>query len=1255
MGSQEEVLYKRRFPEDDPEEGRERHSINLSLVILIAVGLGLCCSMIPFVIIFSRQSAENDLTMVDTLPFFDVPKTPAPSVTAPSRTTPSHLTNRSVTFPDQGHHVTPSGLGPNVCTGSLCRFLAVTLRYSIDYTVDPCKDFYKYVCAGFRGETVFRQVENAVEVATRTDFISAHFPASNQLSWQKAAAMYQACMSFTSSYRTETSDLVTWMKTLNLDLLNKDTLATVDPFEMMVRGSLDFGVEALISITFRSRVFWFGKRLMEMDYSRQQDIWQAEKHYVNDYVLFLAGFGATSYHVYDLALKLRGYENHLEDVAKATPAVNHIIDFVDLSRRSAPYISIVDWDTLLRKYTNNIYEKDDVIDYRQDIGTILAKLFGSKHVDKEGLQYLVAWTIYRQLFEFTVPIYFLKDRSASDACYEHVKKVMKVAITSHYFQSVVPRRMVYQTKYMVSRIRNAFDEALQSSSWLTPKLRALASGELINLTVYVGSPGRRLDADYIEELYKPYPDVPLDRLFPTWIKYLSLNTPLAWRDQKTVLYDDTDVNTYYWPHEEGQSCLRRSHKSVLSLSHHDDTLNETTDSENLCDLVGTMVAYAAYSSLPAKYKSAQGLRSNMDQGRHVLYKRQLPEAENEKKNAYRWMNLYLVLMLLVGLGLLGCLFVLGFIPTKQSEYDATTVLNSIHLYTLLRLTVPYIPDSNQLSWQKAAGMYHACLNFVSEYEPETKYLVEWLTSMDLDILNENRLANVNPIKMIVRGSLELGVPALIYISFTQKEFRNKKRIMQLDYLEDDFSLHDFRHEMADYTEFLLRYGAQPPWDTKMAEIIKSYDDHLRLIESSTNLDQDLEPVRVNTLGIHTAPYVTSDDWINYIMLYTNNTYQAADYIYYRKGALHILVKIYKNMGETALRYLVAWKFFLRLVRFTEPYIFLDNRSASDACYEHVTQVMSLAVLSPFFQTEVPPYVVGRVTNMLNEIRDAYVRAVHYSTWLSTDFRQAAKRKIKEMMIYVGSPGQRFDPPYVELLYKPYPDAPLDLEALFPTWIKALGLSSQYMWMDTKTPLYDETGVSPYYEGDINDITVPTASMLRPFMYAHGVHALNYGGLGTMIGQAIMGALDPRGIHSLNGYVPDARDDVMKEYTKRALCLRKSGQSVLYLTRQGGTLSDGLDSENLADLVGTKMAYDAFQYLVGEQRDQNLAGLNMSVQQLFFVSHCAKWCSENNTAEPPLAPPRARCIVPLMNMREFSSAFGCADKAPMNPKEKCTFW
>ncbi|KAL3223690.1 hypothetical protein MRX96_049691, partial [Rhipicephalus microplus] len=238
---------------------------------------------------------------------------------------------------------------------------------------------------------------------------------------------------------------------------------------------------------------------------------------------------------------------------------------------------------------------------------------------------------------------------------------------------------------------------------------------------------------------------------------------------------------------------------------------------------------------------------------------------------------------------------------------------------------------------------------------------------------------------------------------------------------------------------------------------------------------------------------------------------------------------------------------------------------------------------------------------------------------------------------------------------PYPDVELDRGALFPAWIKALGLSSRYMWMDTTTPLYDETGTSPYYDYDVNLITVPTGSMLRPFMYMHGVAALNYGGLGTMISQAIMGALDLRGIHSLNGFVPDPNDEVMKEYTKRAMCLRKSHSSVVSLSGTEGTLSDGMDSENLADLVGTKMAFDAFEHLVSEQRDQNLAGLNMSVRQLFFISNCAKWCSEDNSASPPHASPRARCIVPLMNMWQFSSAFGCAVKTPMNPREKCTFW
>ncbi|KAL1421102.1 hypothetical protein MTO96_023455 [Rhipicephalus appendiculatus] len=559
----------------------------------------------------------------------------------------------------------------------------------------------------------------------------------------------------------------------------------------------------------------------------------------------------------------------------------------------------------------------------------------------------------------------------------------------------------------------------------------------------------------------------------------------------------------------------------------------------------------------------------MDQGRLVLQKRQLVEDGNEKRN-----ECYLVLWLAVGVGLFCCLLVLGLMSSNRSEDDTTTAQESVYLYTQLRLAVPYIPETNQLPWQKAAGMYHACLNFIASYEPETPYLVQWLVSLDLDLLNETRLANVNPVKMMVRGSLDLGVPAVIAIFFNAKYFAHNKRVIQA----------------------------------------------------------------IGVPIFRTTPTVPI---------------RPSDSIYYREHALQVLVKLFESMGEAGLRYLVAWKFYSHLVPFTEPYMFLRGLSPSDACYDHVRKVMNLAILSPFLQSEVPERMVQEAKNMVQELRNSFLKALRSSTWLSHDFRQAAVKKMMNMVSYVGSPGGRLEPEYVEALYKPYPDAPLDL--LFPTWIKALGLSSHYMWTDTTTPLYDETRYSPFYMENHNDFTIPTISMFRPFMYPHAITALNYGGLGQMIGHEIMHAFDVRGIHFLEGYVPDDMDDVIKEYTKRALCLRKSHKSVLSLSGQEGTLNDDLDSENLADLAGTKVAYDAFASLDSGPRDQTIVGLEMSAKQLFFFNHCAKWCTEDDHEDPRYAPKRSRCIVPLMNMPDFSRAFGCAAGTAMNPRDKCTFW
>ncbi|XP_049520701.1 neprilysin-2-like [Dermacentor silvarum] len=158
---------------------------------------------------------------------------------------------------------------------------------------------------------------------------------------------------------------------------------------------------------------------------------------------------------------------------------------------------------------------------------------------------------------------------------------------------------------------------------------------------------------------------------------------------------------------------------------------------------------------------------------------------------------------------------------------------------------------------------------------------------------------------------------------------------------------------------------------------------------------------------------------------------------------------------------------------------------------------------------------------------------------------------------------------------------------------------------------------------------------------------------TIVAHEFMHAFDVEGITFDEAYKPWGSTDIIKEYTKRAMCLRQSHRSALSFTARQEVLNDTADSENLADLVGTVTAYSAFASLSASHG--TLAGLGMSAERLFFVNHCVKRCHQKSRLTARYAPYRSRCIVPLMNMPEFSRAYGCSAGEPMNPRKKCSFW
>nr|XP_054929718.1 membrane metallo-endopeptidase-like 1 [Dermacentor andersoni] len=240
------------------------------------------------------------------------------------------------------------------------------------------------------------------------------------------------------------------------------------------------------------------------------------------------------------------------------------------------------------------------------------------------------------------------------------------------------------------------------------------------------------------------------------------------------------------------------------------------------------------------------------------------------------------------------------------------------------------------------------------------------------------------------------------------------------------------------------------------------------------------------------------------------------------------------------------------------------------------------------------------------------------------------------------------------------DAPLpdvDHKRFFTAWRNALSLSRHQVWADQTSWQFDETEVNAHYTKNLNIVIIPTAILQQPLFFFDSPPALNYGGIGTIMAHEIMHGYDADGTnYDRNGnFKPWGTEEFAVAYRKKTDCIRRSHESVGSMMPPQEKLADTMKSENLADFVGTMTAYKAYYLLPGHKRKMQLPGLNITAERLFFINSCVKLCEKNPMAAQRYASSISRCNVPLMNMPEFATAFGCAIGTPMNPPVKCTFW
>jgi putative endopeptidase len=303
----------------------------------------------------------------------------------------------------------------------------------------------------------------------------------------------------------------------------------------------------------------------------------------------------------------------------------------------------------------------------------------------------------------------------------------------------------------------------------------------------------------------------------------------------------------------------------------------------------------------------------------------------------------------------------------------------------------------------------------------------------------------------------------------------------------------------------------------------------------------------------------------------------------------------------------------------------------------------------YVRTNFTPEAKARALEMVHNIRAELHGRLGRLTWMSDETKTKAYAKLDSIISKIGYPDTWRD--YTKLEARPGPFATnLLLANEFETRrdLKKIGRPTNRSEWGMTPPT-----VNAYYNPPNNEITFPAGIMQPPFFDPKADDAVNYGGMGAVIGHEITHGFDDEGRQfdaqgNLSGWWTEGDT---KEFNRRAEVVKKQfdGYVAIDTLHVNGKLTLG---ENIADLGGLLIAYGAYRRsLEGKPEPALIAGF--TGPQRFFLAWAQIWRTKTRPEFTkllvnidPHAPPEFRTIGPLSNIPAFAEAFGCKPGDPM---------
>ena len=284
----------------------------------------------------------------------------------------------------------------------------------------------------------------------------------------------------------------------------------------------------------------------------------------------------------------------------------------------------------------------------------------------------------------------------------------------------------------------------------------------------------------------------------------------------------------------------------------------------------------------------------------------------------------------------------------------------------------------------------------------------------------------------------------------------------------------------------------------------------------------------------------------------------------------------------------------------------------------------------------------RMENLINDIRQVFTERLKGLPWMGEATKEQALRKFERFRQKIGHPP----------VFRDYSSVGISADDLAGNVRRAVefeikrtlgrigGKVDRTEWYMTPPT------VNAYFSPPDNEIVFPAGILQPPFFDREMDDAVNYGAIGAVISHEITHGYDDQGRrYDLQGNLNDWwTEEDRKNFLERAgeLVDLYSSLEVLPGFRVNGNLTLG---ENIADLGGVSIAYEALQKHLEKNPDMRTEIDGLTPEQRFFISWAQIWKSNQKDQHTkmlisidPHSPNRFRATVPVYNHPDFESAF-----------------